>query len=227
MYACSADPSLSDFRSWLHSGPLWWEAINQNKALAVWWKMSWVCWGAAIYRPVGIYYRGWDRRGQVANTPEALSWVKFTRRWRSQLRWFKEKGDADAKTAAVQAASSSGGFPAGSMFAEHGADWQIAQFTQSNSPSHFPGGSAMVFQQALSLQVHLGLVDWISHFCISSPVLLKVHGAMQFSPLCSTAVSLLVLRGFRSVNAEAETGWLWKLPSAAREIIWRCSLEVQ
>lgn len=45
----------------------------------------------------------------------------------------------------------------------------------------------MVFQQALSLQVHAGPVDWISYFCISSPVLLKVQGAMQFSPLYSTA----------------------------------------
>lgn len=192
MYACSADPSLSDFRSWLHSGPLWWEAINQNKALPVWWKMSWVCWGGAIYRPVGMYYRGWDRRGKEANIPEALSWVKFTRRWRSQLRLFKENRDVNAKTAAVRAASSSGGFPVGSMFAEHGAGWQTAQFTQSNRPSHFPRASAMVFQQALSLEVYLGPVDWISHFCISSPVLLKVHGAMRFSPLCSTAVSLWI-----------------------------------
>lgn len=192
MYACSADPSLSDFRSWLHSGPLWWEAINQNKALPVWWKMSWVCWGGAIYRPVGMYYRGWDRRGKEANIPEALSWVKFTRRWRSQLRLFKENRDVNAKTAAVRAASSSGGFPVGSMFAEHGAGWQTAQFTQSNRPSHFPRASAMVFQQALSLEVHLAPVDWISHFCISSPVLLRVHGAMRFSPLCSTAVSLWI-----------------------------------
>lgn len=151
MCACSADPSLSDFRSWLHSGPLWWEAINQNKVLPVWWKMSWVCWGGAIYRPVGMYYRGWDRRGKEANIPEALSWVKFTRRWRSQLRLFKENGDVNAKTAAVQAASSSGGFPVGSMFAEHGAGWQTAQFTQSNRPSHFPRASAMVFQHALPL----------------------------------------------------------------------------
>lgn len=187
MYACSADPSLSDFRSWLHSGPLWWEAINQNKALAVWWKMSWVCWGGAIYRPMGIYHRGWDRRDRVADTPEALSWVEFSRRWRSPWRLSEETGDVNTRAAAVQAASSPGGFPVGSVFAEHSAGWQTAQFTQSNSPSHLPGGSAMVFQQSLPLQVHPGPVDWISHFCISSPVLLKDYGAVQFSPLCSTA----------------------------------------
>lgn len=31
--------------------------------------MSWVCWGGATYRPVGIFYQVWDRRGKMVNTP--------------------------------------------------------------------------------------------------------------------------------------------------------------
>lgn len=222
MYACSADPSLSDFRSWLHSGPLWWEAINQNKALAVWWKMSWVCWGGAIYRPVGIYYRGWDRRGRVADTPE--HWAgknspggeghdegcsRRTRMRTPEQQLCKQPPALEGFQLALCLQST-----------------MLADRQPSLPKATVPHTFLEVLQWCSSKHYHCKYIpdQWTGlHISVSPPLFHSKFRGLCSSHLC---VPLLIsLRCFRSVKAER--GRPWKLDSGAREIIWRCSLGVQ
>lgn len=211
MYACSADPSLSDFRSWLHSGPLWWKAINQNKALAAWWKMSWVCWGGAIYRPVGIYYRGWDRRGKMANTPGVTELGKIHHEVKARIKAVQGESGCNRQMSSCTS----------SRQLQRVSSWLHACRTWcwlTDSPV-YPKQQSLTLSWRLCNNIPASAVTastfWTSEldftFLISSPCLLKVTGLCNSHPLLvSHCCQLISLRDFRSVNAEEETEWLWK-----------------
>lgn len=208
MYACSADPFLSDFRSWLHSGPLWWEAINQNKALAVWWKMSWVCWGGAIYRPVGMYYRGWEKRQSGQHT-----WSTEQGKIHQEVKVTIKvvQGERGCKCQSSSCASS--------LQLWRVSSWLCvcrARCWLTDSPA-YPKQQSLTLSWRLCNGIPASTItvstSWTSGLDFIFLYLLPRSTQSSWGYAILTLVfhccQLISLGGFRSVNAGAETGCLW------------------
>lgn len=227
MYACSADPSLSDCRSWLHSGPLWWKAINQNKALAVWWKMSWVCWGGAIYRPAGIYYRGWDRRDKMANTPGITELGKIHHEVKASIRAVQGERGCDRQNSSC----------ASSLQLQRVSSWLCVcrAWCWLIDSAVYPKQQSLALSWRLCNSIPASAVaasaSWTSGPDFTCPYLLPVYsrfmGICNSHPLlvshCCQLVSLEIsdqLMQNRKQNGRENLAWV------AGEIIWRCSFGV-
>lgn len=229
MYACSADPSPSDFRSRLHCGPLQWKAINQNKALAEWWKMSWVCRGGAIYRPVGIYHSGWARRRKTANTPGITKLGKIHQEVKARIKVVQ--GERGCNRQKSSCASSLQLWRVSSWLCVCRAwcwltDSPVYPEQQSRTLSRRLCNSISASAVTASTSRTSGLDFTFPHLLLPFTQGSRSSAILTHSP-CPAAVGSSPWETPDELRQKRKQNGCESLASAARGITWRCSFGVQ